>query len=580
MLTSLAKLTRSSLASAVCASLVLAGGVSATASASTNTSAVEQAGAASVPGLLEPSDQRWSPEALEDILAPVALYPDEFIGHVLVASTNPQEVLDAGNWRSTNANLAGTALDAAAKKAGFTPPVRVLLQNPVVLDTMCSEFGWTQELGQAYVNDQAGVLDAIQRLRFQAREAGNLQTSDKMVVETVDEGDHEAILLLSPDPNVVNVPQYDPERVYQHAVDDDDDDGVSMTTTVVTAALAFGGGFLVAKLFDGDDDDWDDDDYYHPNYYGPPMPYYAHRPYYPAYAGYAPATVYAPPPGYAYGHGGGTVVNKTVNKTVNNYWGRYDDTTYRRNERRVVESPITKARKNRPELATLEREASRRPVRRAPAPEVERRRYDTVKKETAARAERRKAAKMQRPAGGGIEAPTAVQPVRPTVQPTARPTAKPGTRPKLEPASRPTTERAGQPTAGRAGRPRVERRVGAPAEPAAPAKRERTGGRARAKSAEPAQPRSRAGKTGDARRPAPSGENRTPRKTGASGTGARRSGPQAGTTAEPSAPKAGRNSGTVKPKPRATGGANKTGGGRRGGAKGGRAQGAEAPPNP
>src|SRR4051812_19330696 len=118
-----------------------------------------------------------------------------------------------------------------------------------------------------------------------------------MVVENVTEGGHRVIRLSSPDASVLNVPQYDPETVYTKLDDHDDHDGVSMTTTIVTAALSFGGGLLVGKLFNNDDDDdWDDDHYYEPTYYGPPPPYYAHRPYYPAYAGYVPAAVYAPPP--------------------------------------------------------------------------------------------------------------------------------------------------------------------------------------------------------------------------------------------------------------------------------------------
>src|SRR6185295_2375505 len=116
--------------------------------------------------------------------------------------------LDAGTWRVKNESVEGKALDEAARQAGFTPPVRVVLQNPTVLDLMCSEFGWTQELGQAYVNDQAGVLEAIQRLRQQARDAGNLESSDKMLVETEAQAGEQAIVLSSPDPEVVYVPQY------------------------------------------------------------------------------------------------------------------------------------------------------------------------------------------------------------------------------------------------------------------------------------------------------------------------------------------------------------------------------------
>ena len=119
----------------------------------------------------------WTPEALEDLLAPIALYPDPVLSQVLIASTNPQEVLDAGNWLIANEGLKGKALDDGAAQAGFTPPIRALVQFPQTIDMMCMELGWTTELGQAFVADQAGVLDAVQRLRKQAMDVGNLKTS-------------------------------------------------------------------------------------------------------------------------------------------------------------------------------------------------------------------------------------------------------------------------------------------------------------------------------------------------------------------------------------------------------------------
>ena len=126
----------------------------------------------------------WTPEALEELLAPIALYPDPVLSQVLIASTNPQEVLDAGNWLIANESLKGKALDDGAAQAGFTPPIRALVQFPQTIDMMCMELGWTTELGQAFVADQAGVLDAVQRLRKQAMDVGNLQSSEAMKVET------------------------------------------------------------------------------------------------------------------------------------------------------------------------------------------------------------------------------------------------------------------------------------------------------------------------------------------------------------------------------------------------------------
>jgi len=85
--------------------------------------------------------QTWTPEALEELLAPIALYPDPVLSQMLIASTNPQEVLDAGNWLLQNTELKGKALDDAAATVGFTPPIRALVQFPETVDMMCLELG-------------------------------------------------------------------------------------------------------------------------------------------------------------------------------------------------------------------------------------------------------------------------------------------------------------------------------------------------------------------------------------------------------------------------------------------------------
>ena len=87
----------------------------------------------------------------------------------LLASTNPQEVLDAGNWLVGNPDIKDKALDQAAEKAGFTPPMRAIMQFRQIVDQLCLEMGWTTELGQAFTNDEAGVFAAVQRLRRRRR---------------------------------------------------------------------------------------------------------------------------------------------------------------------------------------------------------------------------------------------------------------------------------------------------------------------------------------------------------------------------------------------------------------------------
>jgi hypothetical protein len=308
--------------------------------------------------------QSWTPEALEELLAPVALYPDPVLSQLLIASTNPQEVLDAGNWLLQNASLKGPALDDAAAAVGFTPPVRALVQFPETVDMMCMELGWTTEVGEAFVADQAGVLDAVQRLRGQAIDAGNLQSSEQMTVATEQQEGKDVVVLKPAQPEVVYVPQYDPVSAYAPApatttttTTAESDTGHSTGSLIATGVLAFGAGILVNELFD-DDDDHHKNDYYYPNYGYGGMPYYPPYPYRPTYGGgYYPSHGYNRPPNYNSGwqNNGTVIINTGGNRPNGGYWDRYDEkprgSGYQR--QRTASSPITAARSNRPELQEL-----------------------------------------------------------------------------------------------------------------------------------------------------------------------------------------------------------------------------------
>ncbi len=283
------------------------------------------------------------------------------LSQLLIASTNPQEVLDAGNWLIANEGLKGKELDAAAAQIGFTPPVRALVQFPQTIDMMCMEMGWTTELGQAFVADQAGVLDAIQRLRRQAMDVGNLKSSDAMLVETTEQEGKEVVVLKPAQPEVVYVPTYDPQAAYvpppatttTTAATTTEDKGHSTGSMIATGVLAFGAGILVSEIFDDDDDD-----YYYPNYGYGGMPYYPPYPYRPTYGGgYYPSNGYNRPPNYNNGwqNNGTIVINNPGGGGGGGYWDRYDNnragatsTAYRK-----PNSPITTAKPNRSDLNTL-----------------------------------------------------------------------------------------------------------------------------------------------------------------------------------------------------------------------------------
>ena len=319
----------------------------------------------------------WTPEALEELLAPIALYPDPVLSQVLIASTNPQEVLDAGNWLIANETLKGKALDDGAAQAGFTPPIRALVQFPQTIDMMCMELGWTTELGQAFVADQAGVLDAVQRLRKQAMDVGNLQSSEAMKVETQVQEGKEVVVLSPPKPEVVYVPQYDPQAVYAPApaattapvttTTTTEKTGHSTGTLITTGLLAFGAGILVNEIFD--DDDHHNNGYYYPNYGYGGMPYYPPYPYRPSYGGgYYPSNGYNRPPNYNSGfqNTGNIYINTGGNRPGgnDNYWDRYDNkprpgNNSGYNRARTTSSPITQAKPNRSDLNDLNKRQPR-----------------------------------------------------------------------------------------------------------------------------------------------------------------------------------------------------------------------------
>ncbi len=144
-----------------------------------------------------------SPEALEKLVAPIALYPDPLVAQILPASTNPLEVFEAAD---AVANGARPSPETAAK---WDQSVQALLSFPTVLKMMRDKIEWTQQLGQAFVGDQAAVLAAIQTVRRKAHEAGNLKSNEQQKVTTTGS----TIVIEPAKPDVIYVPQYNPVAV-------------------------------------------------------------------------------------------------------------------------------------------------------------------------------------------------------------------------------------------------------------------------------------------------------------------------------------------------------------------------------
>jgi hypothetical protein len=157
---------------------------------------------------------KYAPEQLDQMLAPIALYPDALLSQVLMAATYPLEVVEAARWSKANASLKGDAAVAAVKDKDWDVSVKSLVAFPSVLGEMNEHLDWTQKLGDAMLSQQADVADSIQRLRAKAAAAGNLQSTPQQTVTTQGSGDNVQYVIAPGDPQVVYVPSYDPSWAY------------------------------------------------------------------------------------------------------------------------------------------------------------------------------------------------------------------------------------------------------------------------------------------------------------------------------------------------------------------------------
>ena len=160
----------------------------------------------------EGGDKTFKQEELDQLLAPIALYPDSLLAQILMASTYPFEVVQAGRWAKANQTLKGDALSAALEKEDWDPSVKSLVNFPQVLDMMNEKLDWTQKLGDAFLARQKDVMDTVQKLREKAEAQGNLKSSEQQKV--VVEKETQTIVIEPADPQVVYVPTYNPTVVY------------------------------------------------------------------------------------------------------------------------------------------------------------------------------------------------------------------------------------------------------------------------------------------------------------------------------------------------------------------------------
>lgn len=156
----------------------------------------------------------FSQQDLDQLLAPIALYPDALLAQILMASTYPLEVVSAARWSKANPGVKDKALEAEMQKQTWDPAVKGLTSVPKVLEQMNEKLDWTQKLGDAFLAQQKDVMATVQALRTKAAAAGNLKTTPQQTVKTEPQGATTVYIIESPKTEVVYVPTYNPTVVY------------------------------------------------------------------------------------------------------------------------------------------------------------------------------------------------------------------------------------------------------------------------------------------------------------------------------------------------------------------------------
>jgi uncharacterized protein DUF3300 len=161
-----------------------------------------------------PAYTTQTPEQLQQLVAPIALYPDSLVAQVLAGSTFPAQIVEADRWVQDHQDLKGDALAQAVDQQSWDPSIKALTAFPTVLANMDKNLSWTSSLGDAYYNQQQDVMDAVQVMRQKAQQTGNLKSTPQQNVEQ----QGSTIVIQPADPQVVYVPAYDPWLVYGYPI--------------------------------------------------------------------------------------------------------------------------------------------------------------------------------------------------------------------------------------------------------------------------------------------------------------------------------------------------------------------------
>jgi len=190
---------------------------------------------------------------LDQLLAPVALYPDQLLAQMLISATEPAKITELDKWLKSNQTLKGTQLQDAAVKAGFDASFVALVVFPQVVTRMAEQIAWTTVLGQSFTADRTAVFASIQKLRAQAKSVGSLKSTPQQEVETKKTSSGEEVIVIEPtNPQIVYVPQYNTQVVYTQApttvvIQEDDDDAEE---AIAAGLIGFTAGIAIGAAMD------------------------------------------------------------------------------------------------------------------------------------------------------------------------------------------------------------------------------------------------------------------------------------------------------------------------------------------
>jgi len=190
----------------------------------------------------EAAQANLSAAQIDELVSPIALYPDALVAQILAASTYPDQVVAANSWLQANTKLNDAQRAEQVNGQSWDPSVKALTQFPSVLSNMAQNLSWTSALGDAFYNQQKDVMASVQHLRAQAKAAGNLKSTSQQTVKTETQEGQQVIVIQPANPQVVYVPTYNPTVVYGTPYYPP---GYSTSALVATSIISFGVGMAV-----------------------------------------------------------------------------------------------------------------------------------------------------------------------------------------------------------------------------------------------------------------------------------------------------------------------------------------------